>query len=83
VPQLVFGVDHEGAVRTLSRLSPHVGATHLFYGAIAERLGAGLGLPRMLFHFPKNISCLVHQIKSRGAALDRRMPAEVEDIFAI
>jgi hypothetical protein len=37
----------------------------------------------MLFHFPKNISCLVNQIKSRGAALDRRMPTEVEDIFAI
>ena len=82
VPQLVFGVDHEGAVRTLSRFSPHFGATHLFYGAIAKRLGAGLGLTRMLFHFPKNISCLVNQIKSRRAALDRRMPTEVEDIFA-
>jgi len=83
VPQLVFGVDHEGLVRALSRFSPRFGAPHLFYGAIAKRLGAGLRLPRMLFHFPKSISCLVNQFKSRGAAIDRRMPAEVEDIFAV
>jgi hypothetical protein len=83
VPQLVFGVDHEGAVRTLSRFSPHFGAAHFFYGAIAKRLGASLGLTRMLFHFPENISCLVNQIKSRCAPLDRRMPTEIEDVFVI
>jgi hypothetical protein len=48
-------------------ISSHLGAPYFFNGAGAERLGAGLGLTRMLFHAPKNISCLMDQIKSHRA----------------
>ena len=71
-PQLVFGIYDHRTVRTLCRFSPHLGATHSFYCTVAERLGAGFGLARMLFHVPENISCLVDQIKGRGTPVGGR-----------
>ena len=52
-------------------------------GAFAQRLGAGFGLARLVFDALEELGGLLHQVERRRAAVLRRLPDKIDDVFVV
>src|ERR1700733_1197118 len=81
VLQLAIDIQDGLPSLALGRLSSLFSQLQSFRGTLAQRLGAGFGLPGMIFHAAEDFGGLVDQIESGHPAIRRRWPTEAHDVF--